>query len=71
MHKQICHGAGAGEPWLEKGGRLWRPERHFGFPKSMEESYHINSLLSLYFYENILIVGNAVSKCVIYIGVTL
>lgn len=47
------------------------PEWHFGFLESMEESYHIDFLLSLYFYEDILIVGNAVSQCVIYIGVPL
>lgn len=46
------------------------PEWHFGFLKSMEESYHIDFLLSLYFYEDILVVGNAVSQCVIYIGGT-
>lgn len=56
---------------VEKGGSLWVTKWHFGIPKSMEESYHINSFLSLYLCGNILIVGIAVSQCVSYIGVPL
>lgn len=61
-----CRWAMAWEKREVVGARM-----HFGFPKSMEESYHINSLLSLYFCGSMLVVGNAVSQCVIWIGVPL
>jgi len=50
-------------------GRLQVPERDAGFPRSSEESYHISSLLALHIYEHILILGNAVSKCLVFVAI--
>lgn len=63
FHLQVS----AGEQWLGEGAKGdWGCQKGTAASlKSSEESYRIDSLLALYFYDHALVLGNAISKCLI------